>query len=86
MKQRKKRKVYKIQQAVTGGEKTMRVQRQKYTLRWLITPEDSSSWEAGGIGDCTNDQNKRKSVYSISKLLIWYLVALVIPIFLSRLH
>ena len=64
----------------------MRVQRQKYTLRWLITPEDSSSWEAGGIGDCTNDQNKRKRVYSILKLLIWYLVALVIPIFLSRLH
>lgn len=64
----------------------MRVQRGKYTLRWLTTPEDSSSWEAGGMGDCTDDQDKRKSVYSISKLLLWYLIALVIPIFLSRLH
>ncbi len=64
----------------------MRVQRRKYTLRWLITPEDSSHWEAGGMGDCTNDQDKRKSVYSISKLLIWYLVAIIISIFLSRLH
>ncbi len=64
----------------------MRVQRQKYTLRWLLTPEDSNSWEAGGMGDCTNDQDKKKCVYSILKILIWYLVALVIPIFLSRLH
>ena len=64
----------------------MRLRRRKYALRWLITPEDSSRWEAGGMGDCTNDQDKKKSIYSISKLLGWYLVALIIPIVLSRLH
>lgn len=85
MRQRKKGKVCKAQQAITGREKTMMVQRGKYTLRWMLTPEDSSSWEAGGMGDWTNDQDKRESVYSIVKLLIWYLVALIIPIFLSRL-
>ena len=64
----------------------MKVQRQKHTLCWLLTPEDSISWEAGGMGDCTNDQDKRKRIYSILKFLIWYLVTLVIPIFLSRIH
>ncbi len=64
----------------------MKHQSKEKNIFWLITPEDSSSWEDEGVGCCSNDQGKMERILSTSKLFLWYIMAIACTIFLSRLH
>lgn len=64
----------------------MQMQERDKALLWLMTPEDSSSWDADGMEACACEQDRRVVFSSIAKFLVWYGAALSMGILLARLH
>jgi len=64
----------------------MKVQRREHILFWLMRPEDSSRWEARGMGGCLCGQEEKGGIRSITKFFVWYTMAIVFAILLSRFH
>ncbi len=64
----------------------MKVEQREHRLLWLLRPENSSDWEAGGMRFSSKNHNTKGLLLSVTKFLLCYTVAIAVTVFLSGLH